>query len=404
MVLAAGLGTRMRPLTDKHAEAAGRGRRQAADRSRARPAGGGRRRARGGQRASLRRADRAPSRRAQAAADRRSPTSAACCSAPAAAWSRRCRSSARRRSSTSIPTRIWIDGVKPNLARLADAFDPAAMDALLLLAPTTGSIGYAGRGDFAMAPDGRLRRRGRARGGAVRLCRRRDPVARAVHGRAAGRILAAPCCSTAPRSKAACYGLRLEGLWMHVGTPDAIALAENAIRAQHGLIRPARGSVYDSAMPAAKANVFTIPASAPFLPTLIDALRAGKLVPGFPGQRRSARTRASATLYLPTRRACRLARDAFLDELESRRRHPAAHRRARRPRRGRDRLRRSRHRRARATTRSTLPPAIGALERRLLLAELIAQWAAAHRARARRAADRQYAGGRARRSPTISRA
>ena len=31
------------------------------------------------------------------------------------------------------------------------------------------------------------------------------------------------------------FGLRLEGLWMHVGTPDAIALAENAIRGQYGL-------------------------------------------------------------------------------------------------------------------------------------------------------------------------
>ena len=32
--------------------------------------------------------------------------------------------------------------------------------ALLLLAPTEDSVGYAGRGDFAMLPDGRLRRRG----------------------------------------------------------------------------------------------------------------------------------------------------------------------------------------------------------------------------------------------------
>src|SRR5215813_1947668 len=54
---------------------------------------------------------------------------------------------------------IWIDGVKPNLARLAEVFDPAAMDALLLLAPTAGSIGYSGRGDYAMAPDGTLRKR-----------------------------------------------------------------------------------------------------------------------------------------------------------------------------------------------------------------------------------------------------
>src|SRR2546421_2209329 len=55
---------------------------------------------------------------------------------------------------------IWIDGVKPNLARLAEAFDPDRMDALLLLAPTATSVGYGGRGDFAMAPDGRLARRG----------------------------------------------------------------------------------------------------------------------------------------------------------------------------------------------------------------------------------------------------
>jgi MurNAc alpha-1-phosphate uridylyltransferase len=55
---------------------------------------------------------------------------------------------------------IWIDGVKPNLGRLAAAFDPARMDALLLLAPTASSIGYSGRGDFSMGPDGRLARRG----------------------------------------------------------------------------------------------------------------------------------------------------------------------------------------------------------------------------------------------------
>src|ERR1700743_3393697 len=39
---------------------------------------------------------------------------------------------------------LWIDGVRPNLTRLADAFDPARMDILLLMAPTTRSIGYNG--------------------------------------------------------------------------------------------------------------------------------------------------------------------------------------------------------------------------------------------------------------------
>lgn len=125
---------------------------------------------------------------------------------------------------------IWIDGVKPNLARLAEAFDPAGMDAALLLAPTAGSIGYAGRGDFAFAADGRLRRR------TVR------EVAPFVFAGAA--ILAPALFKDAPKGefpltnlfdRAAeqdrLFGLRLEGLWMHVGTPDAIALAETAIRA-----------------------------------------------------------------------------------------------------------------------------------------------------------------------------
>src|SRR5512146_1032468 len=69
-------------------------------------------------------------------------------------------------------------------------------------------------------------------------------------------------------------------------------------------------------MPAVKANIFTIPASAPFLPTLIAALRAGKLLSGFPASDDPLEL-ARLTLYLPTRRACRLARAAFLDALKT---------------------------------------------------------------------------------------
>jgi MurNAc alpha-1-phosphate uridylyltransferase len=124
---------------------------------------------------------------------------------------------------------IWIDGVKPNLTRLAEAFDAARMDAALLLAPTAGSVGYAGRGDFAFAADGRLRRRAERE------------VAPFVFAGAA--ILAPALFKDAPKGEfpltdlfdraaeqGRLFGLRLEGLWMHVGTPDAIALAENAIR------------------------------------------------------------------------------------------------------------------------------------------------------------------------------
>ncbi|MBI3704328.1 MAG: double-strand break repair protein AddB [Rhizobiales bacterium] len=63
-------------------------------------------------------------------------------------------------------------------------------------------------------------------------------------------------------------------------------------------------------------RVFNITASAPFLPVLIDALREGRLVPGFPAAREPLEL-ARATLYLPSRRACRLAREVFLDRLDS---------------------------------------------------------------------------------------
>src|SRR4051812_28998047 len=61
-------------------------------------------------------------------------------------------------------------------------------------------------------------------------------------------------------------------------------------------------------------NVFAIPASAPFLPTLIGALKDGLLIDGFPGAA-DPLALARATLFLPTRRVCALARETFLDVL-----------------------------------------------------------------------------------------
>src|SRR6202790_3691316 len=62
--------------------------------------------------------------------------------------------------------------------------------------------------------------------------------------------------------------------------------------------------------------VFSVPASAPFLRTVIAALVDGRLVDGFEARAAPARL-AQATLYLPTRRAGRLAREIFLDELKT---------------------------------------------------------------------------------------
>jgi MurNAc alpha-1-phosphate uridylyltransferase len=122
---------------------------------------------------------------------------------------------------------LWIDGVRPNLARLAENFDPARMDILLLMAPTAGSIGYSGRGDYAMLPDGSL------------LKRKENQVVPFVYAGAA--ILSPSIFAGAPKGEFSLtrmfdraedqgrlFGLRLDGVWMHVGTPDAIPAAEEA--------------------------------------------------------------------------------------------------------------------------------------------------------------------------------
>ena len=125
---------------------------------------------------------------------------------------------------------IWLDGVRSNLLRLAAGFGPDRMDALLLLAPSATSIGYSGRGDFAMGPDGRLRRRGEREvtpfvyAGATIL----SP--RLFEGAPQGPFSLTKMFTRASEAERL-FGLRLDGLWMHVGTPDAIEMAEAAILA-----------------------------------------------------------------------------------------------------------------------------------------------------------------------------
>jgi ATP-dependent helicase/nuclease subunit B len=63
-------------------------------------------------------------------------------------------------------------------------------------------------------------------------------------------------------------------------------------------------------------RVFSVPVSVPFLRTVIAALVDGRLVDGFEA-RKDPLNLARATLYLPTRRAGRLAREIFLDELRT---------------------------------------------------------------------------------------
>ncbi len=102
------------------------------------------------------------------------------------------------------------------------------MDALLLLAPTATSIGYGGRGDFGMTPDGRLTRRAERQvvpfvyAGAAIL----SP--RLFAGAPLGPFSLTELFDRAGEAERL-FGLRLEGVWMHVGTPEAVAAAEEAI-------------------------------------------------------------------------------------------------------------------------------------------------------------------------------
>jgi MurNAc alpha-1-phosphate uridylyltransferase len=120
---------------------------------------------------------------------------------------------------------VWIEGIGSNLARLARAWDGDRMDGLLLLASVAEALGYDGRGDFFLGPDGTIRRRGE---------REFAPFAFTGVSIAHPRMFA-----DAPKGPFSLnllwdraiqhgrlYGARLEGVWMHVGSPDALEAAE----------------------------------------------------------------------------------------------------------------------------------------------------------------------------------
>ena len=123
---------------------------------------------------------------------------------------------------------VWLEGIDPALNRLAHAWDEATMDALLLLHPTVSAYGYEGPGDFLMAPDGRLRRR------------QEQVVAPFVF--AGLQMLHPRLFASAPdgafslnrlydlaEEQERLWGLRHDGEWFHIGTLDALRGAEDAL-------------------------------------------------------------------------------------------------------------------------------------------------------------------------------
>jgi N-acetyl-alpha-D-muramate 1-phosphate uridylyltransferase len=123
---------------------------------------------------------------------------------------------------------FWIEGPRSNLKRLAEAFDPETMDAILLVAAGAGAVGVDWPGDFTMDRDGRL---------SGREPRRIAPFVytgvgiikpQLFEGVADDVFRLAPFFYRAAE-KGRLFGLRLDGLWLHVGRPETIAEAERAI-------------------------------------------------------------------------------------------------------------------------------------------------------------------------------
>lgn len=123
---------------------------------------------------------------------------------------------------------LWIDGASALIPAMMKGWNPVRMDMLLALAPTVASVGYHGQGDFELASDGRLARRSEKRVApfvymGVALMKKQvfedTPEGPFSLNLIFDRLLEA----------GTLCGIRLDGLWMHVGTPDAIAEAEGAI-------------------------------------------------------------------------------------------------------------------------------------------------------------------------------
>jgi MurNAc alpha-1-phosphate uridylyltransferase len=123
---------------------------------------------------------------------------------------------------------FWIEGPRSNLARLARTFDPEAMDILLLVAAGAGAVGVDWPGDFAMRHDGQLQPR-EPRHVAPFVYTGVGIVKPELFESEMAEVFRLAPYFHAAAAKGRLYGVRLDGLWVHVGRPETIAEAERAI-------------------------------------------------------------------------------------------------------------------------------------------------------------------------------
>jgi MurNAc alpha-1-phosphate uridylyltransferase len=122
---------------------------------------------------------------------------------------------------------FWVDGPDPALARMQRMWDPEKMDCLLLLADRARSTGFDGPGDFNMDQCGRLSRRSGETAPLVYA------GAYLVHPRifadAPGGAFSMNVLWNRAIAEGRLFGVEHEGWWLHVGTPEAIPLAEEQL-------------------------------------------------------------------------------------------------------------------------------------------------------------------------------
>ncbi len=123
---------------------------------------------------------------------------------------------------------VWLDGTISALARLADAWQPEKMDALLLLHPTVLAHGYDGPGDFWMDPMGHLTYRPERALAPFLFSGIQILAPRLFEGCAVERFPLLRCYRSA-EAQGRLYGLRHQGEWFQVGTPGDLDEAESIL-------------------------------------------------------------------------------------------------------------------------------------------------------------------------------
>ena len=120
---------------------------------------------------------------------------------------------------------LWIDGPADTLKLLASHWDGAKMDALLLLVPHARAANHGGRGDFHMDRQGRLRRRSRSHVAPFVYTGIQMVSKRLLEGAPEGPFSTNVLWDRAIE-EGRCFGAVHQGLWFDVGTPQSIKATE----------------------------------------------------------------------------------------------------------------------------------------------------------------------------------